>query len=244
MNGRGFRWQHVGDTLAADIDGGRLAPGVRLPADTDLATSFGVNRHTVRRALQHLQEKGLLRSEKGRGTFVVDDVMQYRLGTRTRFTQNLLEGQRVPGRTLIALQELPAADAVAERLDLPEGGMVIATLSIGTADGAPISLGQGYFPAKRFPGLKEYLSAYLRPDAPTLSITEALRASGVEDYRRRRTCIVGRTATTDELRRLRMPSGECVVETEAVDVDDRNVPVTYARTVFRAALVQFIIENY
>ena len=51
-----------------------------------LSERFGVNRHTVRRAISTLVEQGLLRVEQGRGTFVAEDVVEFVVGERTRFT--------------------------------------------------------------------------------------------------------------------------------------------------------------
>ena len=53
--GRGVaQWRQIADTLQADIAGGALGPGAQLPTEARLAARFGVNRHTVRRALEEL----------------------------------------------------------------------------------------------------------------------------------------------------------------------------------------------
>jgi GntR family transcriptional regulator len=51
---------------------GALAPGASLPPEPDLAVSAGVSRFTVRQAVEHLVREGLVRRERGRGTFVAD----------------------------------------------------------------------------------------------------------------------------------------------------------------------------
>lgn len=64
------RWARIERELREDIELGGLVPGSRLPSEHLLAERFGVNRHTVRRALSALQERGLIRVEQGKGTFV------------------------------------------------------------------------------------------------------------------------------------------------------------------------------
>ncbi|WP_411127352.1 GntR family transcriptional regulator [Streptomyces sp. x-19] len=60
------------DALAAEIKAGRIKPGEKIPSDAELVQRFGVARMTARRAVGVLRERGLVRTEWGRGTFVVD----------------------------------------------------------------------------------------------------------------------------------------------------------------------------
>ncbi|MFE7467432.1 GntR family transcriptional regulator [Streptomyces sp. NPDC057499] len=62
----------VRDALAADIATGRLAPGSRVPSEAELCERFGVARETARRAMRVLRERGLVRTEWGRGSFVTE----------------------------------------------------------------------------------------------------------------------------------------------------------------------------
>jgi GntR family transcriptional regulator, transcriptional repressor for pyruvate dehydrogenase complex len=52
---------------------GQLKPGDQLPAERDLAQSFGVSRTAVREAVKTLREKGLVEAYSGRGTFVTNE---------------------------------------------------------------------------------------------------------------------------------------------------------------------------
>jgi GntR family transcriptional regulator len=49
---------------------GALKPGDRIPAVRELASRTRVNRNTAARAIQHLEQQGVVRTEVGRGTFV------------------------------------------------------------------------------------------------------------------------------------------------------------------------------
>jgi GntR family transcriptional regulator, transcriptional repressor for pyruvate dehydrogenase complex len=55
------------------MESGELAVGEKLPAETELATAFGVSRPVVREALGGLRASGVLESHRGRGTFVASE---------------------------------------------------------------------------------------------------------------------------------------------------------------------------
>ncbi|MFD0152263.1 winged helix-turn-helix domain-containing protein [Streptomyces sp. NPDC055721] len=62
--------------IAADIRqqlvSGDLGPGDQLPAARDLAKRYGVTLVKVQNAYRELSEEGLVVSQQGRGTFVID----------------------------------------------------------------------------------------------------------------------------------------------------------------------------
>ena len=85
-------WLQIEATLSQEILGHQLTG--RLPNEQALAERFQVNRHTVRQAIQSLQHKGLVRIERGRGTFVQEDMIAYRLGKTSRFSHSLAGSAR------------------------------------------------------------------------------------------------------------------------------------------------------
>lgn len=58
--------------LSADIRGGRLAPGARLPTEQALTTELGVSRTVVREAVAALRADGLIVTRRGSGAYVAD----------------------------------------------------------------------------------------------------------------------------------------------------------------------------
>ena len=58
--------------LIADIRGGRLSPGTRLPTEQALTTELGVSRTVVREAVAALRADGLVVTRRGSGAYVAD----------------------------------------------------------------------------------------------------------------------------------------------------------------------------
>ena len=63
-------YEDIVGQIQALIEDGRLAPGDRLPPERELAIVFKVSRHSVREAIRALEQRGVLASRPGSGTFV------------------------------------------------------------------------------------------------------------------------------------------------------------------------------
>ncbi|OKK22158.1 hypothetical protein AMK16_02895 [Streptomyces sp. CB00455] len=54
------KYQRIAAELRRELDRAALTPGGRLPSERSLAARYEVNRQTIRAALQHLREEGLV----------------------------------------------------------------------------------------------------------------------------------------------------------------------------------------
>src|ERR1700756_827055 len=100
-------WRQGADGIGRGIAGGTCVAGEKLPGETEIAETYRVNRHTVRRGLATLAERGLVRAERGRGAYVEAAGIAYPLRSRTRFSEIVGAGGREPdGRLIGASEEL------------------------------------------------------------------------------------------------------------------------------------------
>lgn len=229
-------WRQIQDWLEYRIKEGELVPGGKLPTEQELAERFGVNRHTVRRALVLLEEKELIRTTQGSGRYVREPEIDYALGGRTRFSENILRQERTPRGELIDSCVIPATSAVASALQIDKGMDVIVLETVGEADGIRLCMASAHFPASRFPGLAENYQRFG-------SVTKSLREYGVEDYRRKVTNVSSRLPSAREARLLRQAKTKPVLVSESVNVDSLDRPIEYCETRFCAERVKFVIET-
>ena len=227
-------WRQIADALESEIAAGKLAQGTQLPTEAVLATRFGVNRHTVRRALATLAERGLIRASQGRGTFVEAPPLAYPIGRRTRFSEIVTGAGREPWGDLVAHAEVAADAEGAAMLGLHEGAPLLELVTVHRADGVPLSTARTWLPLPRFAGFAE---AY----AASGSITRALAACGVPDYTRLSTRIRARLADPAEAARLDLTPGRVVIVVSSVNVDGAGVPVQANRAVFAADRVEVVV---
>lgn len=229
-------WRQIAVELERGITEGSLAPGSRLPTEAELASRHGVNRHTVRRAIESLATRGLVRVEQGRGSFVAEDVVDYPLGPRTRFSEVIRAQNREPEGRVLRVAEIPAEPAVAEALRLPSGGPVLAVERLGLADGRPVVLGLHHFALPRLAGMAAALEGHG-------SITRALAAIGIADYRRAWTRLTARLPTPEEAALLQQARARPVMLAEALSTDPAGTPIDYTLSRYAAGRVQIVIEG-
>lgn len=228
-------WKQIAERLEWQIGSGLYQPGSRLPVEADLSAKFGVNRHTVRRALAVLAEKGLIEATAGRGTFVKEVPLRYPIGARTRFSEIVSAGGREPSGRCLGSQVEEAQGEVARELMVADGTPVLRIDTIHEADGVPISFGRCYFPEARCRDLDLIYSA-------TGSLTRALATLGIQDFRRRETRITGRVANEREQEMLSLAPGRSVLVVERVDVEVNGTPLQWGRSSFAADRVQLVIK--
>jgi GntR family phosphonate transport system transcriptional regulator len=229
------RWRQIAESLSREIEEARFADG-RLPTEPELAARFGVNRHTVRRAIGMLASEGLVRVEQGRGTFVADGHIDYVIGRRTRFSANLQREGREPAHRLLATAQKASDPPTALALGLADGTPVIEIQTLGRADGVPVSYAAHSFPAERFAALPTFFAA-------TGSITAALAACGVTDYTRNVTRFLARMPSALEAQHLEQPLQRPVLQTESINVDAGGRPIQRSVTVFAGDRVQAVVAH-
>ena len=229
-------WRQIEQVLTGKIQSGVLEAGDRLPIEARLAQRFGVNRHTVRRAVASLVEHGLVKVEQGRGSFVTEHVLDYFIGRRTRFSDLVHKQNRHPGGTLLFARKIEADPVVAEALGLAPGAEVHLLETLGELDGRPLSVAAHYFPANRFPDLEQ---VHRREG----SITKTLTHYGCGDYQRRVTKVTARMPDASDAELLRQARNRPVLVTESVNVDADDNPIEYGVARFAADRFQIVFET-
>lgn len=230
-------WRRIERALLDDIAAGRIVAGEKIHNEIELADRFSAHRHTVRRAIASLVQKGALRIERGRGTFVHHDPIDYVIGRRTRFEENLLRQNRNHRGKMLWFAETSAAPAVAAALAIREGTKVIVADTINSDNDIPISLARLFLPAKRFHGFPE---AYEEAKG---SVTAALNKCGVPDFVRHFTRISTRLPTVDDAKLLRQPTSLPILQIESVEADLKGVPVKYATARYAGERVNLVLTT-
>jgi GntR family transcriptional regulator, phosphonate transport system regulatory protein len=229
-------WRQVADGIERGIADGRFAAGEKLPGEMEIAETYRVNRHTVRRALATLAERGLVRAERGSGTYVEAVKLAYPLRSRTRFSEIVGAGGHEPRGQLIDASEDVATRELARELGLKTGASLIRIESVRLADRTPICVSTTWLSATRFPDAG-------RVFASTRSMTKLLVHYGIRDYRRGTTKITAAIADAADAARLDLALGRPVLVVDSTDVDPDGKALVTKRSRFAAERIEFVVES-
>lgn len=229
-------WRQVADGIERGIADGTYASGDKLPGETEIAEIYRVNRHTVRRALATLAERGLVRAERGSGTFVEAPKLSYPLRSRTRFSEIVGAGGREPDGRLIEAFTEPATRDLAKQLGLKTGAPLVRIEALRFANKTPICIGTTWFSEERFP---DAAAVYERLN----STTKLLAHYGIRDYRRFSTRITAAIVDAGDATRLDLALGRPVLIVESTDADLDDTLLKVSRSRFVAERIEFVVDN-
>lgn len=229
-------WRRIADEIENSIARGVFEPGSKLPGEMEIADRFGVNRHTVRRAIAALANRGLVRAERGSGTFIEQQRIPYPIKQRTRFSEIMTgAGHMVGGRLISSATEECNAE-LAKSLKIKAGTPVVRLEKLRHADRIPLCASTSWLDAARFPGAA---AVY----ASTNSITRMLTRFGIKNYSRKSTRVTAAIAEAADAALLRVATGRPLLVVDSVDIDGDGVPILTSRSRFAADRLELVIET-
>jgi GntR family phosphonate transport system transcriptional regulator len=226
----------IADELRRNIEEAVFKVGDRLPTENELSERFGVNRHTLRRAMEVLRQEGIVGVERGRGTFVMATPIAVPIGKRVRFNEALKAQSLKPDWQVLRIVELQADAKLSKRLELEVGAPVVLFERLSSIEDIPISVSSSHFPGDRFPGLMKHCETYR-------SISQMLQNEYDCDHIRRNTRISAHLAQPDDARLLKMPANGPVLLSESININQNGVVIEYGVTRFRGDRMELVLEN-
>ena len=218
-----------------DITNGVYSYGERMPSETELGEHYGVSRITVRRAVQELEEEGMLERKQGKGTFVRHVKVESKMDSIQGFTDSLSGSGHKVSRVIHANQIVPAEEWVAEALHLEKQAPVIQLKRTLYGDGEPMMYDECYYPCARFPGMLEKIDE-------TVSTYHLIKeVYGVAQPRARK-CFSVEIADTKISNYLGCAVGDPLFSIFKVTFDDKDQPVHISKTLVLASRSTYVLD--
>jgi GntR family phosphonate transport system transcriptional regulator len=234
FEGNGPLYRQISATLLDEIQA-NYEPGDYLPPEQLLAERFGVNRHTVRRAIDELVKDGALERYRGRGTIILDARIDYPIRKNSRFTDTLAAQGHGPTSRVLYKDLIPATGGVARRLEVSDGTEVVWVETLRSVDGRALGISAHFLPQ---PYADTVWSGY-----ETGSLHQFLEQEHGLLLRRAYSLITAVLPEEEDARRLQMSRRQPVLRMKTVNVSlDTAVPVEYAVSRTRADAVQVRVD--
>ena len=210
-------------------------PGDTLPSESELAERFGVNRHTLRRAVDELVADGLVERYHGKGVFVLEPTINYHIGITTRFTETLESLGHTTASHVLRKQIIPARNGVASRLKIPEGEEVVFIETLREVESKPFCVISHFLPLQVLPTIFEnYHSG---------SLHNFLKEHYGIALVRSESLISSVLPEANDASRLNMPRQAPVLRVKSTNLDiQTKKPIEYAVTRFRGDVTQLSFQ--
>lgn len=210
----------------------------KLPSERELGEWYEVSRPTIREAIDALVNEGLLRREKGRGTFVAEPkILEGLLQTPYGFTDSMKEQDILFATVVSHLDVVPAPQLVAHELRLPDDTPVIRLDRMRSVMDIPILLVSSYLPEQMFPDL-------LSEDFTQRSLYEVLRSKYAITMARARRYMEAVAANREDAELLGIKSGDPLMLIESTTYTEEGVPFEYYRARHRGDRTRFLVESF
>ncbi|ODT13155.1 MAG: phosphonate metabolism transcriptional regulator PhnF [Kaistia sp. SCN 65-12] len=225
------QWEALYVELRDGIRSRDYAPGQRLPTEHELSARHGVSRNTVRRAYLALSQDGLIRIVNGRGSYVMENGIVYEIDASSRF-RDVLDRLGVESTSRVIQSTVEAATGeVAEKLELPEGTLVLRHTTVIVGGEVPFILTTRYFPLDLMPDFQNRLSR-------KGSFTPLLREEGLGDLHRVSTTVGARMPRDDEAALLACPHNAPLLDVTALGRLSDGRVVEWQQAVMNSQLIR------
>jgi GntR family transcriptional regulator len=232
-------WEVIYHYLRGRIDSGELSPGDSIPTELDLAAAHKVSRHTVRHALQRLQQDGVITEGQGRRGRTV------RAHRPLRWDLTVFEGRdrrddpgigvddwaaavidqgRTP-RQIVTVSVTRAPLQVCHWLGLGAADLAVRRHRRRLVDDVPYQIATSWFPE------------HIARDSPLMDERDVVMPGGIlaaigHPQRRALDEITIRMPTPTETDQLQLPMGSPVGQHVRVGIGSDDHPVRVMITVF------------
>jgi GntR family phosphonate transport system transcriptional regulator len=229
------RYQQIAALLELELKS-HYRCGDYLPSEQQLAARYDVNRHTLRRAVDQLVERGWLQRRQGIGILVLMRPYDYPLHARAHFSQNLLDQGSHPTSELLLAVLRPATGSIAAALCCEEGTDIIHLRTLRRVNNVPLSVIDHYLPDLAWwPALQKFHSG---------SLHDFIRQTLNQPLVRRQTRISARRSQIKESQLLEAANQIPLLCVRTLNTcADSDKVAEYSVTLSRADMIELTMEH-
>ena len=217
----------ITETLRLQIQSAELKAGENFPSERELAERYGVSRMTVRQALRHLRQEGLIYHERGVGTFVSNRKLDVHTRNLSGFSEEMNSLGFAPSSRVLELKRESAGEKIAADLRLETGAEVFHLERLRLADNEPMAFESTYLPSALCPALDKI-------DLTVNSLYKVLAENYNLPMHHAAEILEAAAANRFLAQQLGVKTGAPVLVVHRVVFTESNQPIESAHTTYRA----------
>jgi len=227
-------YRQIRDVLVNEISA-LYKPGDILPSENELAERFGVNRHTLRHAVDELVADGLVERHHGKGVYILEPAINYTIGSKTRFTETLESLGHSTSSRVLRKQLIPARSSIASRLQINEGDPVVYIETLRVVKNKPFCIISHFISTTVGQAILENYNQG--------SLHDFLKQHCAIELKRKESLISAVLPEANDASLLNMPKQTPVLRIKSINLDiDSDKPVEYSVSRFRGDATQLSFQ--
>lgn len=221
------------EVVRGKIEDGEYAPGTAIPSENILASTYGINRLTVRSAIDALVKEGLLKRVQGKGVYVVSK-FERDLEVLGGFSQTMKEKNVKSSKKILLRSKRPAGAKYADILHIREEDWVYYIKRLDYADDEPMAIQEIYTPYNLIPNVEEI-------DISVFSLFEIYKFYGINPTRAWQRLDLAYLPQSDA-RTLNIKKDEMVFLFSCTTYDENERIIEYSKSYTRGDKCSFTVH--
>jgi GntR family transcriptional regulator len=201
-----------------------------------LASDLQVSRSTLRAALHHLEQSGVIAGKPQSGWYLTEDRTFMDRGAELKsFTEIAQSRGFTPSSQVLSFQQRRATMTDSERLRIPPGSAVLELQRLRLLDDVPTCIDTAVIPAQLCEGLSDI-------SFQNASLYEQLNTHCGISIARTECTLRAHGADPDRARLLQLEPGEALLEVDSTGYDTDGHPVLISIVDFRGDSYRFTVD--
>lgn len=211
-------------------------------SEREMCEKYGVSRPTIRKALQELENEGIIKILRGKGAFFLGTAKlvesSFTMGRRKiSFYDQVVATGGHPSSKVLTQDVQPADKVVAAKLKIKRGDPVFCLERVRYVDGEVFSVNSSRVPYKLCPGLTTH------DFSGEVSLHHVLESYGLYPHHADRVIEIGHAGEYETIH-LGLSIGDPIAITHTETIDEDGRPLEYAVTKHSAYKTRFEMTVY
>lgn len=227
----------VADEIKKRVDEGVFKPGEKLTSEPELSKILGVSRGTLREALTHLENMGVISRKHGRGAYVSQSPSKVVAGIEKleSLTNSIRQSGHVAEDKVLSIHETTLDEEMAKVFNLNSGDICYEIESLRLSDGEPVIYCFDVLPGFLVNNDKDFLKLRYKCE----SLDEFLNKYTKYKPSKYISTVNAVLPPSKVARLLEVRVNTPMIYLEGVMYDENGIPINYGFQYFRGDKYQF-----